>query len=88
MQNCRKFVAMLKVNFGQFHANTPFSNAPFSKFLRDSCSMQGAGGFTIAAPRLALSILSFVECPCLFLCVFSLLCKHSVASADISQKDM
>ena len=31
-QKCRKFVANLKVNFGQIYTNNLFSNAPFSNF--------------------------------------------------------
>ena len=31
-QNCRKFVANLKVNFGQFYANTPFPMPPSPNF--------------------------------------------------------
>ena len=42
-QNCRKFVANLKVNFGQFYANTPFPMPPSPNFCHFFCQTHFAG---------------------------------------------
>ena len=50
-QNYRKFVANLKVNFGQFYANTPFPMPPSPNFRSEGSAglcgvLRGFAGFS------------------------------------------